>query len=179
MNWQDELRIYFEKEDYEQCINLLKKELTKPFCNEEDLTLNLMYVYMYMYILKKAGNTESQMIFLSESSLALYKVIMRKYANSAKAFFYTAYTVSIAEWVFDLNTEDQVEMYRKALLLEPNNKLYQYGYFTFALSDRQKGKAIYEDIRKDENCLKEIERMSILGNSLICAMEFLYTGKPQ
>ena len=76
MNWQDELRIYFEKEDYEQCINLLKKGLTKPFCNDEDLSLNLMYVYMYMYMLKKTSNTESQMNFLSENILIIYKVII-------------------------------------------------------------------------------------------------------
>ena len=135
MNWQDELRIYFEKEDYEQCIVLLKQELAKPFCNDEDLSLNLLYVYMYMYMymLKKTSNTESRMIFLSESSVALYRRIMQKYANSAKTFFYTAYIVSIAEWVFDFDSKDLSRMYHKALLLEPNNKLYRYGYYMFAL----------------------------------------------
>lgn len=179
MNWQEELRTYFEKEDYENCIDLLKDELTKPFCKDEDLFLNLFYVYMYMYILKKTGNTEAEMLFLSRNSLVIYKVIRQKFENSAKAIFYTAYIVAIADWVFDLNTEEQYEMYHKALLLDPANKLYQYGYYVFALNDQQKGKAIYEEIRGDEKCCKEIEEMSILGSAIIKDMLFLYTGEPQ
>lgn len=52
MSWQEKLRINFEREDYEQCITLLNEELTKPFCDDEDLSLNLMYVYMFMFMLK-------------------------------------------------------------------------------------------------------------------------------
>lgn len=86
MSWREELRIYFEKEDYEQCTSLLKKELAKPFCDDEDLSLNLMYVYMYMFMLKKESNTESQMTFLSKNVQIIYKYIIKKYKKMQKQF---------------------------------------------------------------------------------------------
>lgn len=176
MNWQDELRIYFEKEDYEQCINLLKKELTKPFCNDEDLSLNLMYVYMYMYMLKKTSNTESQMNFLSENILIIYKVIREKYKNSAKAIFYIAYISSIAEWILNLKLEDLNNMYYKAWVLESNDKLY-YGYYLYYLQDQQKANSVYEEIRNDVSCWREIRIMSILGDSFIQGMDYFYSQR--
>lgn len=173
MNWQEELRINFEKEDYEQSIILLKKELTEPFCNDEDLSLNLMYVYMYMFMLKKSSNTESQMIFLSENILAVYRTIREKYKDSAKALFYTAYNSSIAEWILDLDIKDIKDMYYRAWLLEPNNKLYEYGYYQFTLENQPKANAAFEKVRNDEHCWNELKKMSILGDSLIEGMEYL------
>lgn len=177
MSWQEELRIYFEKEDYEQCINLLNAEMAKPFCEDEDLSLNLMYIYMYMYMLKKTSNTESQMVFLSENILAIYKIIRKKYRNSAKVLFYTADTSSIAEWILDLELEDLNEMYHKAWLMEPNNKLYKYGYYLFYLKDQPKANAIFEEIRSDEDCWREITKMSVLGDAFIRSMEYFYNSK--
>lgn len=43
----------------EHCIDLLNEELTKPFSNGEDLSLNLMYIYVYA---KKSGNTDRIMV---------------------------------------------------------------------------------------------------------------------
>lgn len=177
MSWQEKLRVYFEKEDYESCISLLKNELSKPFCDDEDLSLNLMYVYMYMYMLKKTNNTEHQMIFLSENILKVYKKIREKYKDSAKAIFYTAYISSIAEWILDLNLEDLNEMHLKAWILEPNKKLYKYGYFLYYLKDQRKANEVYEEIRNDVYCWTEIRMMSILGDSFIEGMNYFYSQK--
>lgn len=174
MSWQEELRNYFEKENYEQCIDLLKEELTKPSCNDEDLSLNLMYIYMYMYMLKKTSNTERQMIFLSESILAIYKTIKEKYKHSAKAIFYTANISSIAEWLLDLNIDDLNKMYYEAWLLEPNNKLYRYGYTLFFLKELHEANLLFEEIRNDDCCWRDIKMMSVLGDSFIQDMECFY-----
>ena len=177
MSWREELRIYFEKEDYEQCISLLKKELAKPFCDDEDLSLNLMYVYMYMFMLKKESNTESQMTFSSKNIRIIYKYIIKKYKKNAKAIFYTAYTASIAEWLLKLDIEDLNEMHHKAWILEPSNKLYEYGYYLYYLNNHQKANTIFEEIRNDKTCWQKIKMMSILGDSFIGAMEFFYNRK--
>lgn len=177
MSWQEELRIYFEKEDYEQCINLLKAEIAKPFCEDEDLSLNLMYIYMYMYMLKKTSNTESQMAFLSENILAIYKIIKKKYKNSAKAIFYTAYISSIAEWILDLDTKDLDKMYYEAWLMESSSKLYRYEYYLYLLNNQPKANAIFEEIRSDEACWREIKMMSVLGDAFIRSMEYFYNNK--
>lgn len=177
MNWQEELRNYFEKENYEQCIKLLKEELTKPFCDDEDLSLNLMYIYMYMYMLKKTSNTERQMIFLSESILAIYKTIKEKYKHSAKAIFYTAYISSIAEWLLDLDIDDLNKMYHEAWLLEPNNKLYRYGNALFFLKELQKANLLFEEIRNDDCYWRDIKMMSVLGDYFIQGMEYFYNSK--
>lgn len=172
MDWQEKLRIYFEKENYEQCLNLLNEEKAISLCNDEDLSLNLFYTYMYMYMLKRSSNTETQMSFLSEKLLVNNEIIRKKYGNSAKTIFYTAYISSIAEWLFDMDLEDINKMYIRAWTLEPNNKLYRYGYYCYALGDIQKANLVFEEIRNDENCWKEVERMSILGDSFIDGMEF-------
>lgn len=177
MSWQEKLRINFEREDYEQCITLLNEELTKPFCDDEDLSLNLMYVYMFMFMLKKGSNTERQMIFLERKILEIYKLIKAKYVNSAKAIFYTAYNSSIAEWILGLDLEDINEMYHKAWLLEPGNKLYRYGYYLYFLHNLQEANSIYVDIRNDEYCWREIKMMSVIGDEFIQSMQFFYNSK--
>lgn len=177
MSWREELRIYFEKKDYEQSISLLEKELAKPFCDDEDLSLNLMYVYMNMFMLKKESNTENQMSFLSKNIQIIYKTIIKKYKRSTKAIFYTAYIASIAEWLLNLDLEDLNKMYHKAWMLEPSNKLYKYGNHLYYLQNIQEANNIFVEIRNDETYWQKIKTMSILGDSFIGAMEFFYNWK--
>ncbi len=67
-----------------------------------------------------------------------YKLLIKKYfdesyakfSDNAEYLFFTASTALMSEWHFDIDVKDYDAMFKKALVLEPDNLLYQDYYYT-------------------------------------------------
>lgn len=169
MNWKKELDYFEAHKKWDLAIQLMQKVINeKP----DDLDAYLRMNYLLMNLLVEEdydiSNQDYYVGLLKINFIKSYQ----KFNQNAEYLFFTGITAFISEWYFDIEIEDAKEMIKQAMLLEPSNILYKWGYYAYLnMNDREKNKLAVpyaQHILEHNSSVQEfLKSKGALGNYLL------------
>ncbi len=129
MSWKEKLRTLERQKEWDAAIELMIHTINH---NPDDMDAYIYMNYLLMNLLVEEDHTS-----IDENKFAYYETLTKhyfdesyaKFSNNAEYLFFTATTAVMSEWFFGIDVPDYEAMFQKAMLLEPNNLLYQRIYY--------------------------------------------------
>lgn len=171
IKWKDQLAEYENLKDWTSAVKLMQQVLDNA---PDDMDAYLLTNYLLMnYLVEEEHENDD---------VDCYSVLLKKYfiesyfkfSHVAEYLFYTAITASMSEWYMDINIERVDEMFQNALKMEPENILYQWGYYSyFCVNEVDKQReTYYARVVLDDNLIIQLlKSKGALGYYIIGIME--------
>ena len=169
MDWEKVLLLKLKNEDYKSALSILKNNILNSI-DEKESSICLIYVYLYIIV---ESNISNHYDFINPLKLC-FKKMYRQFNLDSSFLFYTAYMASrFGEFYLGIKEFEVMHMFCKALEIDSNNLLYQWGYDLYVknltLAQRKKY-ALY--ILQSEPCINELNKQPLLGESILQHLHF-------
>lgn len=166
MRWEKQLRIYENNKEWDFAIFLLQKILKN---GDSDLNVYLCLMYLIMNLLVEEDYETSK---AKDYEARLKKMFLDSYTlfnKNAEYLFYMGIIALMSEWYLDLDESEAKDMLKEAVKLQPQNNLYNWGYYTYLgnNSDKKNSLAYARKILLDSNSLEELESKGTLGEYVL------------
>jgi hypothetical protein len=143
MNWKEQVSILEKNEDFDVAIFFMEKVIKE---NPDNVDAYIFILFRLMYTIVEHGCYFSN-ISLSEvrgvkkqyydAKEDHYELLAKKYfqeciekfSDNAEFLYYVGFTAAMSEWYFGISMDDYRAMLDRAMLLEPNNLIYQHTYY--------------------------------------------------
>ena len=126
MHWKKILNKLEYHKEWDTAIVFMESILIE---NPEDLDAYLMFNYLLMNLLVEEDYDRSSHKYYTTLLKKTFLESFSKFSNNPEYLFFTGMTAFMSEWYFNIEIEDAENMMQKAMQLEPNNALYQWGYY--------------------------------------------------
>ena len=171
MNWKRKLYLLEKNKEWDKSIKLMQEVIAlEP--NNADAYIMGNYLLMNLLV-EEDYNTDKHdyyAILLKNFYLDSYN----KFKTNPEYLFFTAITAYMSEWYFEIEIEDVKRMLIKAVTIEPENKLYQWGYYTYLnMSDKkqvEKGIEIAKEILKSPSLIETLKSKGAVGEYILDMM---------
>lgn len=142
MTWQKKLRILEQRKQWNLAIELMEDIIAHEPDNL-DAYLSISYLLMNLLVEEDCDITQHDRYeYLAKK---YYDESYKKFSHDPKYLFYIGKIAGISEWFFGLSTTEYKKLLQDALRLDPDNILYQWGYYSFLdRTDRENRKKICE-----------------------------------
>jgi tetratricopeptide (TPR) repeat protein len=126
MAWKERLRELEAQKLWDEAINFMEQVIKD---NPDDVDTYIYIIFLLMNILVEEMFDISKHDYYAFLLREYFDLSYAKFSNNARYLFCVGITVAMAEWYVDLDVKDYKDMLHKALELEPNNLMYQSGYY--------------------------------------------------
>jgi hypothetical protein len=124
MNWRDEMALIEQKRDWRAGIRLLEN------INENNPALCLRAMFLLLDLLVDGQYTEEEHNFAADNLKEIFDKSNQRFSTNAEFLFFIGIMAYIGEWYFGMESvEPATTMLKKAMDIEPNNTLYEWGYY--------------------------------------------------
>ena len=123
--YTNEINIIEQSDNWLGAISLLR--------NQEISNVNVTVrgLFVIAYFLVEGQYNSSEYKYMTENLQDFYNKAKIKFTNNSQFLFFSAITIYLGEWYFNLEIDIAEQMLEKAKNLEPNNILYEWGYIAY------------------------------------------------
>ncbi len=171
MDWKELLLKFEESKDWTSAIDLMQRVVSKENASL-DAYLSINYLLMNLVV-------EEQYDFSKQD---YYLGLLKRYFNESYSIFlnnpeylfFTSKIAVMAEWLVGLEMKDIDDMMRRAAELDPENILYQYGYWlTFnSRESSEKLVACAKQALSDQTVMEKLNSKGSLGQYVLDGLKF-------
>jgi hypothetical protein len=173
-NWPNSLLAIEQNSDWAAAINLLEKAVDPP----RDLYLRVIFLLLYFII--EEQYTEAEYEVISQKIKKFFDAANNKFSNQPKFLFFAGIMIYMGEWYFGMeDVEPGALMLKKAMILEPENALYSWGYYSridqrLSINTQLKIKLIEEILSQPTRYIDWLKSKGLLGEYIITTLENSY-----
>lgn len=171
INWQDNLRIFEEREDLESAIELVQWQIKE---NPKDCSLYIRVLWLLFFKLVQEQFPKDEKNPYAILLKKYFDISLLDYASDAEYLFFTGSLLPLAEWYCGLDekfvpTKDTlaVHMLKKACRLEPHNPLFEWA-LAYQISDYKRELELLEIVYPDDSSYKQwLKNWGMAGGCII------------
>lgn len=124
MNWKEKLKILDQKKEWDAAIEFMEHVIEQ---NPDDMDVYIALNYFFMNLITEEDYSNSKFHDYTNLARHYFDESYERFSENAEYLFFSAATMAIADWYMDIGMDRVHEMFKRALSLEPNNLLYQWG----------------------------------------------------
>lgn len=166
--------MYNTEKDWIQALELSQKAID---ANPTDLHAYLSINYLLMNLLVEEDYEDHLQVFYAGLLRKYFLESYSKFSSNKEYLFFTGITAHMSEWYFDIDIAEAKEMIKQAFQCEPNNKIYQWGYYTYTNVEDEMSKqnsfTLSNEIIKDTITAKKLINLGIFGEYILGIMEHI------
>ncbi len=174
MKWKDEIIVIEQKNDWRAAIELLEKDES----DNEELYLRVIFLLLYFVIEGKYTSQEHD--YAAKKLKFFFDKANKKFSSDAEFLFFAGIMIYMGEWYFGMDSvEPATIMLEKAMGLEPQNVLYEWGYYS-RIDQRPEQNTIQKLELSERLLFKELHQISglrekgLLGQYVLGTLERTY-----
>ncbi|PGH38364.1 MAG: hypothetical protein CRN43_15605 [Candidatus Nephrothrix sp. EaCA] len=158
MKWRDEIMDVEQKNDWRAAIELLER----ADGNRQELYLRVIFLLLDFVV--EGQYTREEHDYAAKKLKDFFAESQAKFSHDAEYLFFAGIIIYIGEWYFGMDSvEPATSMLEKAMTAEPNNTLYEWGYYSRI--DQRPEQNTDLKLRLSENLLfKETSKLDWLRN---------------
>ena len=126
MSWKEKLGTLERQKEWDAAIELMINTINH---DPGDMDAYIYMNFLLMNLLVEEEYDDNKHNYYKTLAKKYFDESYAKFSNHAEYLFFTATTAVMSEWFFGIDVKDYEEMFQKAMLLEPNNLLYQRIYY--------------------------------------------------
>ena len=171
--YTNEITSIEESENWLGAISLLHIQ------EENNLNVTIRGIFVIAYFLVEGQYNSSEYLYMTENLQDIYKKAKIKFQDNCQFMFFSAITIYLGEWYFNLEIEIAEQMLAAAKNLEPNNILYEWGYIAYInrncnVNKELKLKLSEQLLFKDPASISLLKELGLMGRYIIGILENTY-----
>ena len=128
MNWKYVLKKLEETKQWDEAIEFME-EIIRNHPNDHTAYLSMMYLLINLLVEEQFDRSKHD--YYQNLSIKYFQESYQKFSNNAEYLFFTGIMAHMAEWYFDIEIENAIEMIVQAAKKEPKNSLYRWGFYSY------------------------------------------------
>lgn len=175
MSWKEQLTEFERNKEWDMAIAYMQNIIAK---NPDNLDAYLSINYLLMNLLVEEDYNRFKHDYYASLCKKYFTESYAKFHANPKYLFYIARIACMSEWYFDIELETIEEMLQKAMVLDPNNLVYQWTYY----ADLNQSNALDKDkiikyysivLQKNSPIKNELKLLGALGEYILSMMEHI------
>ncbi|MGC2310111.1 MAG: hypothetical protein WA432_00625 [Candidatus Babeliaceae bacterium] len=174
MDWKEQLAFFEHAKKWDDAIFYMEHVIEQ---NHDSVDAYLSMNYLLMNLLVEEQHDCSKHDYYARLLKYYFDESYAKFSNNAAYLYYIARIASIFDWYLGIEFEDIHEMFKKALILDPDNLVYQWAYYGHDLdknnpSDKDEILAYYKLVLQEDSPIqKELKERGALGKYILEIMQ--------
>ena len=124
MNWENEITLIEQKNDWRAGIRLVKN------IDENEPAIYLRVMFLLLDLLVDGQYTEEEHDYAADNLKEIFDNSNQGFSTNAEFLFFMGIMAYIGEWYFGMDSvEPATSMLKNAMNIEPSNTLYKWGYY--------------------------------------------------
>jgi len=137
MHWKKEFELLEASSQWNGIIDLLKRTM-QDYPDKPEPAIRLIYFLHDLLVEQDYSSRGFNHDTLAKMLKELFENSTKKFNNNSEYLFFLGKIMHIAEWYFGLNNNDfAFELQKRAMELEPQNKLYRWAYCYSTNKDKE------------------------------------------
>jgi hypothetical protein len=125
MRWKDEITSIEQKNDWRSAVELLEN------VDEHPQELYLRVIFLLLDFIVEGQYTQEEHDYAANKLKDFFAESQIRFSHDAEFLFFIGIMIYIGEWYFGMDSvAPATSMLEKAMILEPDNTLFQWGYYS-------------------------------------------------
>lgn len=126
MTWKARLKQFESTKDWDAAIELLKNIIAS---HPQDIDAYIAMNYLLMNLLVEEQYDQIKHDEYAALAKRYFDESYSRFSENSEYLFFTGITAVMSEWYFDITVDDYKFMLNKAMILFPDNPIYQRTYY--------------------------------------------------
>lgn len=126
MDWKKRLSDLELNKQWDEAIIFMEKIIQE---NPNDIDAYICMNFLLMNLLIKEDYNRSKRDYYMTLTKKYFDESYKKFSENIEYLFFTGMTAFMSEWFFEIELDEARKMLEKARLAEPENLLYEWGFY--------------------------------------------------
>lgn len=169
IHWKKQLAQFEHNRQWDEAIEFMRKVIAQ-YPDNLDAYLSINYLIMNLLV-EEDDYDQSKHYYYAALLKRYFDESYTKFSENPEYLFFIGKIAVMSEWYFGIEQEEIKQLLDKALILDPNNILYQWTYYMFLDKKDPKSKelrkAYANSIIKNESIKKLLLSKGSLGKYIL------------